>query len=171
MLPIQELNVFSESYFTLHNSLKPCQYVSAIVWILLLVVSISWRWPEQTPISWDNLHIDCSRQHWTSSQCKDGLSRCGHLCLQQHIYIEMTSWFPVSQHSTETNMVIILMGLFKKDITPLLTHWSYVFLALTHRYYLMMSVICLIHCFICPLLCLPLRCWTWWSPYRKAASH
>ena len=26
------------------------------------------------------------------------------------------------------------MGLCKKDITPLLTHWSYVFLALTHRY-------------------------------------
>ena len=25
------------------------------------------------------------------------------------------------------------MGLCKKDITPLLTHWSYVFLALTHR--------------------------------------
>ena len=26
------------------------------------------------------------------------------------------------------------MGLCKKDITPLLTHWSYVFLELTHRY-------------------------------------
>ena len=25
------------------------------------------------------------------------------------------------------------MGLCKKDVTPLLTHWSYVFLALTHR--------------------------------------
>ena len=25
------------------------------------------------------------------------------------------------------------MGLCKKDITPLLTHWSYVFLAITHR--------------------------------------
>ena len=23
-------------------------------------------------------------------------------------------------------------GLYKKDVTPLLTHWSYVFLALTH---------------------------------------
>ena len=28
----------------------------------------------------------------------------------------------------------ISMGLCKKDVTPLLTHWSYVFLALTHRY-------------------------------------
>ena len=26
------------------------------------------------------------------------------------------------------------MGLYKKDVTPLLTHWSYVFVALTHRY-------------------------------------
>ena len=26
------------------------------------------------------------------------------------------------------------MGWCKKDVTPLLTHWSYVFLALTHRY-------------------------------------
>ena len=29
---------------------------------------------------------------------------------------------------------LILLGECKKDITPLLTHWSYVFLALTHRY-------------------------------------
>ena len=30
--------------------------------------------------------------------------------------------------------VTILMGQCKKDVTPLLTHWSYVFLALTHWY-------------------------------------
>ena len=29
--------------------------------------------------------------------------------------------------------LLISMGLYKKDITPLLTHWSYVFLALTHQ--------------------------------------
>ena len=28
----------------------------------------------------------------------------------------------------------ISMGQCKKDVTPLLTHWSYIFLALTHRY-------------------------------------
>ena len=28
----------------------------------------------------------------------------------------------------------ISMGLCKKDVTPLLSHWSYVFLSLTHRY-------------------------------------
>ena len=27
----------------------------------------------------------------------------------------------------------VLMGLCKKDVTPLLTHWSYIFLPLTHR--------------------------------------
>ena len=27
------------------------------------------------------------------------------------------------------------MGLSKKDITPLLMHWSYIFLALTHQNY------------------------------------
>ena len=34
---------------------------------------------------------------------------------------------------TEKTFTIISMGLCKKDITPVLTHWSYVFLALTHR--------------------------------------
>ena len=29
---------------------------------------------------------------------------------------------------------LILMGLCLKDVTPLLTHWSCIFLALTHRY-------------------------------------
>ena len=29
---------------------------------------------------------------------------------------------------------VISMGWCKKDVTPLLTHWIYVFLALTHRY-------------------------------------
>ena len=33
---------------------------------------------------------------------------------------------------TQSN--IIPMGWCKKDVTPLLTHWSYVFLALAHRY-------------------------------------
>ena len=33
----------------------------------------------------------------------------------------------------------ISLGYCKKDVTPLLTHWSYVFLALTHRYILCSS--------------------------------
>ena len=31
-------------------------------------------------------------------------------------------------------MIYISMALCKKDVTPLLTHWSYVFLALNHWY-------------------------------------
>ena len=34
----------------------------------------------------------------------------------------------------------ILMGSCKKDITPLLMHWSYVFLALTHWYVLFINI-------------------------------
>ena len=34
----------------------------------------------------------------------------------------------------EEFMVFYSMGQCKKDVTPLLTHWSYVFLALTHRF-------------------------------------
>ena len=36
--------------------------------------------------------------------------------------------------SYTTHRIYISMGYCKKDVTPLLTHWSYVFLALTHRY-------------------------------------
>ena len=32
------------------------------------------------------------------------------------------------------SICFISMGWYKKDVTPLLTHWSYVFLALTHWY-------------------------------------
>ena len=33
-----------------------------------------------------------------------------------------------------TSNWLISMGWYKKDVTPVLTHWSYVFLALTHRF-------------------------------------
>ena len=35
-------------------------------------------------------------------------------------------WWPIGSHHS-------LMGKCKKDVTPLLTHWSYIFLALTHH--------------------------------------
>ena len=35
-----------------------------------------------------------------------------------------------------TQCMPIMMGLCKKDVTPLLTHWSCIFLALSHRYVL-----------------------------------
>ena len=36
-----------------------------------------------------------------------------------------------------------LQGLCKKDVTPLLTHWSYVFFALTHRFVSSSSPACM----------------------------
>ena len=35
----------------------------------------------------------------------------------------------------ELTLTYISVGKCKKDVTPLLTHWSYIFLALTHQYY------------------------------------
>ena len=49
------------------------------------------------------------------------------LIISQHWF----SWW----HGT-----IISMGWCKKDVTPLLTHWSYVFLAQTHRSYPMTTL-------------------------------
>ena len=46
---------------------------------------------------------------------------------------------PVAGAYWETNS----MGWCKKDVTPLLTHWSYVFLALTHRFvFQQLDIIC-----------------------------
>ena len=47
------------------------------------------------------------------------------------------------------NMLILIksMGSCKKDVTPLLTHWSYVFLSLTHPF-----VLCLRYCSAYPRL-------------------
>ena len=40
------------------------------------------------------------------------------------------------------------MGYCKKDVTPLLTHWSYVFLALTHRHFEMHVDVKMLDCFV-----------------------
>ena len=40
------------------------------------------------------------------------------------------------------------MGLCKKDVTPLLTHWSYIFLALTHWFYNIEQTIQVVTCLI-----------------------
>ena len=52
------------------------------------------------------------------------------------------TWLPLHQWSNPAKCgqtrihdeLMISMGQCKKDVTPLLTHWSYVILALTHRY-------------------------------------
>ena len=51
------------------------------------------------------------------------------------IYIEMQLDTDVHVHTCQVLLFsCIYMGWCKKDVTPLLTHWSYVFLALTHWY-------------------------------------
>ena len=47
--------------------------------------------------------------------------------LSMHLYLARPATFTDST-------LYISMGWCKKDVTPLLTHWSYVILALTHRY-------------------------------------
>ena len=43
-------------------------------------------------------------------------------------------WIP-SQRASNAENVSISIRYRKKDVTPLLTHWSYIFLALTHQFY------------------------------------
>ena len=45
-------------------------------------------------------------------------------------------WDTIEQH-----LFNMSMGLCKKDVTPLLTHWSYVYLALTHWYVFVIYII------------------------------
>ena len=51
------------------------------------------------------------------------------LWCQTKLAVEQTIQWPMIWDT----MKIISMGYCKKDVTPLLTHWSYVFLALTHH--------------------------------------
>ena len=58
------------------------------------------------------------------------------------LYISHSPWYHRSQSKTHrenfgpmwARRSFISMGLCKKDVTPLLTHWSYAFLAQTHHY-------------------------------------
>ena len=61
------------------------------------------------------MHLKMSLAKWWSI--------CSGFCVG--IWV-CTLWFSMS--------IPISMGYYKKDITPLLTHWSYVFLARTHEY-------------------------------------
>ena len=62
-----------------------------------------------------------------------------------YLLLILTSWSIDKWH--------VLMCSCKKDVTPLLTHWSYVFLVLTHRY-------------VVPFLCLGRNNWNESCPYH-----
>ena len=55
----------------------------------------------------------------------------------------------------------ILMGWCKKEVTPLLKHWSYIFLALTHRY----DHKIIVHHHVLPLLIVYRKLWKFMNPF------
>ena len=57
-----------------------------------------------------------------------------HLCYPYTFVLFVASSVLIS--TVCLSVYVISMGQCKKDITPLLTHWSNVFLALTHRYWI-----------------------------------
>ena len=80
--------------------------------------------------------------HYLSQCCPRSLSPYG---------VTRPQWVNLSlslSHYSDGNLLvtcsvitgITLMGWCKIDVTPLLTHWSYVFLALTHQYIYYMSM-------------------------------
>ena len=54
---------------------------------------------------------------------------------KQHLYCKLHQYKDAVQLLHILIGILISMGIqYKKDVTPLLTHWSYIFLALTHLY-------------------------------------
>ena len=56
------------------------------------------------------------------------------LSIIQYITNRNANKWKVCKNKITKCIVFHIDGLMQKDVTPLLTHWSYVFLALTHRY-------------------------------------
>ena len=60
---------------------------------------------------------------------QSGISKSIMYCGISPVFFKESQWF----EKIPTQYGMKMMGLCKKDVTPLLTHWSYVFLARTHR--------------------------------------
>ena len=69
----------------------------------------------------------------SSTRVTDWLSGSWNLNLVEHTRVRNTLASSKSK-GLAPNSVGDIDGLTKKDVTPLLTHWSYVFLAITQRY-------------------------------------
>ena len=57
-----------------------------------------------------------------------------HIVIYRKSTLYCISWW--------SSVGVNIVGLVQEDVTPLLVHWSYVFLALTHRYGLMVWLLC-----------------------------
>ena len=60
--------------------------------------------------------------------------------LEEHFHFKVAVTLIEKINNSVFFDTIISMGKCKEDVTPLLTHWSYVFLALTHRYSVAWSI-------------------------------
>ena len=79
-----------------------------------------------------------SHNHFSCMYLLQNYCSCNGMdvCSVMHVSLRLKSQsFLIDQ----CKLIYISMGLCKKDITPLLTQWSCVFLALTHRYYIYMN--------------------------------
>ena len=101
---------------------------------------LGWQGHRRGPLrgaAQDSRHCKCSRlpSEWQWPECGRDLHHQSNLCDQ----VNRTWWhfqaFKCLFSFNESFLFIRSMGLYKKDlhVAPLLMHWSYVFLALTHR--------------------------------------
>ena len=122
------------------NGLSPGRR-QAIIWTnagILLIRSLGTNFNEiligiQT-FSFKKMYLKVSSGKWRPF-CL-GLNVLTHWGLMTHICTrELGHWFSwwLVASSARSHCLNKSMGWCKKDITPLLTHWSYAFLAITHR--------------------------------------
>ena len=84
------------------------------------------------PSQWETSLQSNAVSHWLGPNLESTLlisSYLFHTDTWQNSTQELPYWFCVQWAAQVTSM-----GKCKKDITPLLTHWSCIFLALTHRH-------------------------------------
>ena len=70
--------------------------------------------------------------HWSGAA--GDIWPTGPMLTLSYIYMSKVNTLELLQSCTKPSMWKISTGLYKKDVTPLITHWIYVFLALTHWY-------------------------------------
>ena len=122
------------------NGLSPCRR-QAIIWTnarILLIGPLGRNFSEILnkihTFSFKEMHLKMSSRKWQL------------FCLGLNVINTRYNMWPNCLQHTDifvTTLCVILlnishiisMGWCKKYITPLLTHWSYAFLSLTHRYY------------------------------------
>ena len=127
-LPITLASTISGTYFS-HDLGPFWHHLNDLTWMLSIIL----RNQESIHSKWV---IDIWILQWNDQIC-----RFIHMTDQQEpscAYISDISARWNNDHNNSSLLCKLSLGWhynsMEKDITPLLTHWSYVFLALTHRY-------------------------------------